>query len=90
MLSEKTLAHLRAKVIVNAAGPWADHVRKLERADAGDRLALSKGVHLVVSRERLPIRHTVTMTAADKRGVFVVPRGAVAFLGTTDTFYADS
>ena len=89
-LGQGHTAHLRAKVIVNAAGPWADHIRKLERADAGDRLALSKGVHLVVSRERLPIRHTVTMTAADKRGVFVVPRGAVAYLGTTDTFYADS
>ncbi len=83
-------AHVRAKVIVNATGPWADHIRKMERADAGSRLALSKGVHLVVSRERLPIKHTVTMTAADKRGVFVVPRDAVAYLGTTDTFYADS
>jgi glycerol-3-phosphate dehydrogenase len=83
-------AQLRAKVIVNAAGPWADHIRKLERADAGDRLALSKGVHLVLSRERLPIKHTITMTAGDKRGVFVVPRDAVAYLGTTDTFYGDS
>ncbi len=81
---------VRARVIVNATGPWADHIRKLERADAVDRLALTKGVHLVVSRQRLPINHTVTMTAADDRGVFVVPRGAVAYLGTTDTFYPDS
>jgi glycerol-3-phosphate dehydrogenase len=88
--NEGITAHLRARVIVNAAGPWADHIRKLERADAGDRLALSKGVHLVVSRQRLPINHTVTMTAADKRGVFVVPRDTVAYLGTTDTFYPDS
>ena len=89
-LGQGLSAQLRAKVIVNATGPWADHIRKLERADAGNRLALTKGVHLVLSRERLPIRHTVTMTAADKRGVFVVPRGGVAYLGTTDTFYADS
>ena len=40
--------------------------------------------------QRLPINHTVTMTAADKRGVFIVPRGNVAYLGTTDTFYPDS
>ena len=83
-------ARVRARVIVNAAGPWADHVRKLERGDAPDRLALSKGIHLVVSRLRLPINHTVTMTASDKRGVFVVPRDDVAYIGTTDTFYPDS
>jgi glycerol-3-phosphate dehydrogenase len=81
---------LRARVIVNAAGPWADHVRKLESANADERLALSKGVHLVLSRQRLPINHTVTMTASDKRGVFVVPRDNVVYLGTTDTFYRDS
>ena len=89
-VSQGNTARLRARVIVNATGPWADHIRRLERADAGVRLALSKGVHLVVSRQRLPINHTVTMTAADKRGVFVVPRDAVAYLGTTDTFYPDS
>ena len=88
--NEGLTTHVRARVIVNATGPWADHIRKLERADAGNRLALSKGVHLVVSRKRLPINHTVTMTAADKRGVFVVPRDDVAYLGTTDTFYPDS
>ncbi len=82
--------HVRARVIVNATGPWADHIRKLERTDADDRLALTKGVHLVISRQRLPINHTVTMSAADDRGVFVVPRGRVAYLGTTDTFYPDS
>ena len=89
-LTQGATASLRARVIVNATGPWADHIRQLERADADKRLALSKGIHLVVSRARLPINHTVTMTAADKRGVFVVPRGDVAYLGTTDTFYPDS
>ena len=89
-LNADNQARLRARVIVNAAGPWADQVRKLEYADAGTRLALSKGIHLVVSRQRLPIHHTVTMTAADRRGVFVVPREGVAYLGTTDTFYPDS
>jgi glycerol-3-phosphate dehydrogenase len=83
-------ACVRARLIVNAAGPWADSIRRLETRDADARLVLSKGVHLVLSRQRLPINHTVTMTAADKRGVFVVPRAAIAYLGTTDTFYPDS
>jgi glycerol-3-phosphate dehydrogenase len=89
-LAANNRARVRARLIVNATGPWADHIRRLEVPDAEQRLALSKGVHLVVSRQRLPIHHTVTMTAADKRGVFVVPRDAIAYLGTTDTFYPDS
>ncbi len=89
-LDSANTVEVRARVIVNAAGPWADHVRGLESADAGQRLVLSKGVHLVFSRQRLPINNTITMTAADKRGVFIVPRDAVAYLGTTDTFYDES
>lgn len=79
-----------ARTIVNASGPWADSMRRLEDADSAPRLALSKGVHVVLNRTRLPITNTITMNARDKRGVFVVPRGPMAYLGTTDTFYSDS
>jgi glycerol-3-phosphate dehydrogenase len=79
-------ARLAAAVIVNAAGPWVDALRALEAADAAPRLALSRGVHLVVPRARAPISRTVIITAADRRGVFAVPRGAVTYIGTTDTF----
>jgi glycerol-3-phosphate dehydrogenase len=51
-------------------------------------LQLTKGVHLVVARERLPLRHVVVMTASDKRSVFAVPRDEVVYLGTTDTLFA--
>jgi len=81
-------ARLAARVIVNAAGPWVDAVRALESADAAPRLRLTRGVHLVVPRQRLPIERTVIMPAADRRSVFAVPRGPVAYLGTTDTFEA--
>ena len=37
-------------------------------------------------RERLPISRTIIMSAADRRGVFAVPKGAVAYIGATDTF----
>lgn len=89
-LNDGNSVALRARVIVNAAGPWADSIRRMERSDAATRLALSKGIHLVISRQRLPIRHTITMSAEDKRSVFVVPREDVAYLGTTDTFYPES
>jgi glycerol-3-phosphate dehydrogenase len=80
-------ARLFAKVIVNAAGPWVDAVRALEDADAPPRLQLSKGVHIVVDRERVPVNRTVIMPAADRRSVFAVPKGRATYIGTTDAFY---
>ena len=76
---------VRARVVVNAAGPWVDAVRGMTGPIAGARLHLTKGIHLVVPHERLPLRHAVVMTARDKRSIFAVPRGTATYLGTTDT-----
>ncbi len=75
----------RARVVVNAAGPWMDTVRAFTGATSGPRLHLTKGIHLVVAHARLPIRHAVVMQARDRRAVFAVPRAGVTYLGTTDT-----
>ena len=80
-------ARLFAKTIVNAAGPWVDAVRTLEEPGAPTRLQLSKGVHIVVDRDRLPVTRTVIMPAADRRSVFAVPKGRATYIGTTDAFY---
>lgn len=80
-------ARIRAKLIVNAAGPWVDRVRGMEQGGAAPKLTLTKGVHVVVDRARLPLQRTVIMRASDKRGLFAVPRGEFTYLGTTDTFY---
>ena len=84
---EHRTTRVRARVIVNAAGPWVDAVRALEAPDAPPRLALARGVHLVVPRDRLPVRHVVIMPASDRRSVFAVPKGVVTYIGTTDTFH---
>jgi len=78
---------IRARVVVNAAGPWADRVAALEAARADSRLHLSKGVHIVLPASRLPVRNLVVMTAEDKRSIFAIPRGDTVYLGTTDTTY---
>jgi glycerol-3-phosphate dehydrogenase len=78
---------VRARMVVNAAGPWVDEVRRLAGAPLGARLHLTKGVHLVVRHQRLPVSHAVVMRARDRRSVFAVPRGAHTYLGTTDTDY---
>ncbi len=78
----------RARVVVNAAGPWVDALRALDEPDARPRLHLSKGIHLVFRARDLPLRQSVVMPALDGRPIFTVPRGPFVYLGTTDTSYA--
>ena len=78
---------VRAKTVVNAAGPWVDAVRMLQGDGERPRLHLTKGIHLIFLRSRLPVSHIVIMTTADRRAVFVIPHGNVVYLGTTDTDY---
>jgi glycerol-3-phosphate dehydrogenase len=55
---------VRARCVVNAAGPWVDAVRVLEDPDAAPKLHLSKGVHVVFRRERLPLRNILLLGTA--------------------------
>jgi len=80
-------ARIRAKLVVNAAGAWVDKVRGLEAGESDTRMSLSRGIHLVLPRERLPIHSTLIIRAPDKRSIFVVPRGAFTYIGTTDVFH---
>ncbi len=70
-----------ARCVVNAAGPWAAQLRH-----SGVRLRLTKGVHLVTDRARLPVPDAVVMTEGN-RILFVIPWGERVILGTTDTDY---
>jgi glycerol-3-phosphate dehydrogenase len=75
----------RARVVVNAAGPWVDRVVALD-APAPPRLRLTKGVHLVVPRARIGHRAAVVLHAvSDGRVMFVIPWGEHSVVGTTDT-----
>jgi len=81
---------ISARAVVNAAGPWVDAVAQLENPAQPKRLALSRGIHLVVEHVKLPVLHTVVMASADGRRVFAVPVGDFTYLGTTDDFYPDT
>lgn len=78
---------VRARAVVNAAGPWFDRIRGMADAAAAPMLQLTRGIHLVVARERLPVEHSVVLKSADGRSTFVVPRGDEVYVGTTDTHY---
>lgn len=77
--------HVRGRCVINAAGPWVDAIRRLEDQAAPPLLHLSKGVHIVVRAERLPIRNMVILRAGHRRTIFVIRRGDVTYIGTTDT-----
>ncbi len=79
---------VQARVVVNAAGPWVDVVRRMDADAPGPVLHLTKGIHLVFRAEDLPVRHCVVMRAPDGRPLFTVPRGTWVYVGTTDTSYA--
>jgi glycerol-3-phosphate dehydrogenase len=80
-------ARVRARSVINAAGPWVDLVHRLEDPQAPSRLHLSKGVHVVLPAERLPVRNMVILNAAGRRSIFAIRRGDAVFIGTTDTSY---
>jgi glycerol-3-phosphate dehydrogenase len=74
---------VRARVVINATGAWADNLRGL--VGEKPRLRPIRGSHLVFSSERVPLTRAVTfLHPTDGLAVFAVPwEGAVVF-GTTD------
>jgi len=82
--------NIKATVVVNAAGPWVDTLRDINQSKQGKRLHLTKGVHLVVSHDKLPVKQAIYFDVADGRMIFAIPRGRTTYIGTTDTNYEDS
>lgn len=79
---------VRARVVVNAAGPWADEVARLAAPDARPVLRRTKGIHVAVPSF---VRHAVVLLARrDGRVFFAVPWAGQTLLGTTDTDYEAS
>ena len=81
---------IRARVVVNASGVWADAVRALEEGKDPHAIRPAKGVHVTVPADRLPCDiAAVIPVPKDKRSIFVVswPGTDLVYLGTTDTDY---
>ncbi len=77
-------------VVINAAGPWVDFIREIDRSLEGKRVFHAKGVHFVVPRERFPVRQSIYFDLPDGRMCFAIPRDRATYFGTTDTpFEAD-
>lgn len=80
---------VQAKVVVSATGAWADTLRMQASQQTEQtfhkQIRPSRGSHLVVSQERLPLNQAYTfLHPVDKRAVFVFPWENRTVLGTTD------
>lgn len=78
---------VQAQQVVNAAGPWVDELRAKNDSLEGKHLFLTKGVHIVLPHDRLPIHQSIYFDVPDGRMIFAIPRGKITYVGTTDTQY---
>ena len=76
---------IKSKHVISAAGPWVDELRTTNNSKKGKRLHLTKGVHLVFPKEKLPVKQSVYFDIPDGRMMFAIPRGKITYVGTTDT-----
>lgn len=74
---------VRAKVTVNATGPWGDIVLGKLHGAVEHKLVRSKGIHLLFPRFHK--NTTVALETRDKHHIFLIPWGNYSLLGTTDT-----
>lgn len=79
---------IRAERFVNATGPWVDDIRRMDDHDAQATIRLTKGVHLIIDRGRLPLRHSLVLSDGHGRIVFLIRDADSILLGTTDTDFS--
>ncbi|WP_030381527.1 MULTISPECIES: glycerol-3-phosphate dehydrogenase/oxidase [unclassified Streptomyces] len=75
-----------ARLVLNATGPWVDHLRRMEDAGAAPSIRLSKGAHLVLKRTA-PWKAALATPIDKYRITFALPWEDMLLLGTTDEEY---
>ncbi|MER6952170.1 glycerol-3-phosphate dehydrogenase/oxidase [Nonomuraea sp. NPDC000554] len=77
---------VNARLVLNATGPWVDHLRRMEDPGAAPSIRLSKGAHLVMRRHE-PWKAALTVPIDKYRVSFAIPWEDHLLLGTTDEAY---
>jgi glycerol-3-phosphate dehydrogenase len=79
------LVEVRARVMVNAAGPWSDRLA-CRFPDGRRRLRLTKGVHIILPRRVLPLSQAVVLNSPrDGRAMVAIPTENLLIIGPTET-----
>ena len=74
---------IQAKTVVNAAGPWADAVRRLSRQSGDLCLQPTKGIHLIIPR--VALQGIFAEARRDRRMIVILPWGDYSLVGTTES-----
>ncbi|WP_287003965.1 MULTISPECIES: glycerol-3-phosphate dehydrogenase/oxidase [Gordonia] len=77
-------AEIKAHCVINAAGVWTDEVRALSKQRGRFKVRASKGVHIVVPRDRI-VSETAIILRTASSVLFVIPWETHWIVGTTDT-----
>ncbi len=80
---------IRARVVANATGPWADILlSELPGREPVQRIFRSKGIHVITA----PISsdHALVLVTQSGRHVFVIPWRGHSLIGTTDSLFEGS
>ncbi|MET7519005.1 glycerol-3-phosphate dehydrogenase/oxidase [Streptomyces sp. NPDC005480] len=77
---------VNARLVLNATGPWVDHLRAMEDPKAAPSIRLSKGAHLVLKRTS-PWKAALATPIDKYRITFALPWEDMLLLGTTDEEY---
>jgi glycerol-3-phosphate dehydrogenase len=76
---------VKAAVVVNATGVFADTIRRMDDPQAVNRISLSKGTHLVFESRDIPSNTTIAFSSpVDNRLVFLIKYEGCFLFGTTD------
>ena len=78
------VTEVRGHVTVNATGVWTDEIQALSKQRGRFRVRASKGVHVVVPRDRI-VSEVAIILRTEKSVLFVIPWGTHWIIGTTDT-----
>jgi glycerol-3-phosphate dehydrogenase len=81
-----TTFKVAAKVVINAAGPFSDAVRRLADPTITPMISPSQGIHLVFDQSFLPGDSAIMVPhTSDGRVMFAIPWHGHTLVGTTDT-----
>jgi glycerol-3-phosphate dehydrogenase len=83
---------IEAENVVNATGVAADRIRP-EELHAEEEIPVirpSRGTHILIDRERLPLNAAAIVPAGESRTIFALPWLGQTLIGTTDNDYEGS
>jgi glycerol-3-phosphate dehydrogenase len=75
---------VRARHVINATGVWTEQTESLAGTDGGLRVLASKGIHIVVPRDRIA-GDVGLILQTEKSVLFIIPWSRYWVIGTTDT-----